>query len=87
MIDYIDSLGETKDFTALETYNCYWKVFIAPQDLHKTSFVCHLGMHQYTRIPFGLKNVPATYQHALYMVLTKFKWKNCLVYMDDVIIY
>lgn len=35
----------------------------------------------------GLTNAPATYQCALDMVLTKFKWKTCLNYMNDVIIY
>lgn len=35
----------------------------------------------------GLSNTPATYQRALDMVLTRLKWKKCLVYMDSVIIY
>lgn len=38
-------------------------------------------------MPFGLRNAPATYQRALDMFLTKFKWKSFLFYMDDVIIY
>ena len=38
-------------------------------------------------MPFGLTNAPATFQRALDMILSQFKWKTCLVYIDDVIIY
>ena len=38
-------------------------------------------------MPFGLTNAPATFQRALDMVLSTFKWKTCLVYLDDFIIY
>lgn len=39
------------------------------------------------RIPVGLMNVPASFQHALDLILTKYKWKKCLVYINDVIVY
>ena len=38
-------------------------------------------------MPFGLTNAPASFQRALDFILTQFKWKSCLVYLDDVIIY
>ena len=38
-------------------------------------------------MPFGLTNAPATFQRALDIVLTKFKWKSCLVYIDDILIF
>lgn len=34
-----------------------------------------------------LEKAPATYKSALYMLLTKFKLKSFLFYIDDVIIY
>lgn len=37
--------------------------------------------------PFGLTNAPACFQRALDIILTKYKWKTCLVYLDDVIIF
>lgn len=39
------------------------------------------------QILFGLTNATPIFQRALGMVLTKLKWKTCLVYMDDDIIY
>lgn len=72
-MEYIDSLGDKKEFTTFDTYNGYWKVSIARQDRHKKSFICHNGTYQYVRMPFGLTNAPDTNQRALDMVLTKFK--------------
>ena len=38
-------------------------------------------------MPFGLTNAPATFQRALDTILSPFKWKTCLVYIDDIVIY
>jgi len=38
-------------------------------------------------MPFGLTNAPATFQHALDIILSGFKWQVCLVHLDDVIIF
>ena len=38
-------------------------------------------------MPFGLTNTPATFQRTLDIVLSQFKWKTCLVYLDDVIVF
>ena len=38
-------------------------------------------------MPFGLTNAPATFQRALDVILNRFKWKTCLVYIDDIIIF
>lgn len=38
-------------------------------------------------MPFGLTNAPATFQITLGIVLSRFKWQTCLVYLDDVNIF
>ncbi len=87
MDDCLDSLGEATIFTGLDAYSGYWQMNVAKKDRHKTAFTCHAGTFQCVRMPFGLTNAPATFQRGLDMVLSKFKWKTCLVYLDDVIIY
>ena len=87
MDECIDSLGEATIFTTLDAYSGYWQMPVRESDRHKTAFVCHAGTYQYTRMPFGLTNAPASFQRALDFILTKYKWKTCLVYLDDVIIY
>ena len=38
-------------------------------------------------MPFGLTNAPATSLCALDIILSGLKWRICLVYLDDVIIF
>ena len=87
MDDCLDSLGDATIFTGLDAYSGYWQMNVAKKDRHKTAFTCHAGTYQCVRMPFGLTNAPATFQRGLDMVLSKYKWKTCLVYLDDVIIF
>lgn len=36
---------------------------------------------------FGLTNGPVTFQRALDLILTKFKWKAFIIFLDDIIIF
>ena len=87
MDDCIDSLGEAAVFTTLDANSGYWQLPLAAQDKDKTTFTSHCGAFRYTRMPFGLRNAPATFQRALDIILTGVRWKTCLVYLDDVIIF
>jgi hypothetical protein len=40
-------------------------ISIVPEDQHKTAFICPWGTFSYRKLPFGLKNVGATFQHAM----------------------
>ena len=55
-------------------------------DKEKTAFRSHVGLKQYTRMPFGLKNGPAVFQRTMDKVLGKHKWCIALVYIDDLIV-
>ena len=87
MDECIDSLGEANIFSTLDCNAGYWQVPVRKSDRHKTTFTCHAGTFQYIRMPFGLTNAPATFQRALDILLARFKWKHCLIYLDDVIIH
>ena len=87
MDECIDSLGDAKIFSTLDCNAGYWQILLREEDREKTTFTCHAGTYQYIRMPFGLTNAPATFQRTLDILLSKFKWQSCLVYLDDVIIY
>lgn len=87
MDECIDSLGDATVFTTLDCNSGYWQIPVAKKDRDKTAFVCHAGLYRYKRMPFGLTNAPATFQRTLDILLSPFRWKSCLVYLDDVIIY
>ena len=87
MDDCIDSLGDAVVFTTLDCNSEYWEVPVAPEDQDKTTFTTHCGTFRYTRMPFALKNAPATFQQALDIILSGARWQICLVYLDDVIVF
>ncbi|RDX78334.1 hypothetical protein CR513_41405, partial [Mucuna pruriens] len=43
----------------------YMQIHIAPEDQHKTTFTCSFGTFAYTCMPFGLCNVPSTFQRCM----------------------
>ena len=85
--DCIDSLGEAKWFSTLDANCGYWQIEMDENDKPKTAFTAHCGTYRYTRMPFGLKNAPATFQRALDLILAGYRWQSCIVYIDDVIVF
>ena len=74
MDECIDSLGDSNYFTTLDCNSGYWQVEIAEEDCDKTTFASHSGLYRFLRVPFGLKNAPATFQRAVDIILSRVKW-------------
>jgi RNase H-like domain found in reverse transcriptase/Reverse transcriptase (RNA-dependent DNA polymerase) len=87
MDECIDSLAEAVVFTTLDCNSGYWQIPVHPEDRDKTTFTSHYGIYRFLRLPFGLRNSPATFQRAIYIILSGVKWKTCLDYLDDVIVF
>ena len=60
---------------------------MAPDDVHKTAFSTPYGHYQFTRMLFGLKNAPATFQRLMNSVLSGLQGTELFVYLDDIVIY
>ena len=58
---------------------------MASKDMEKTAFVTILGTFCYKVMPFGLKNVGATYQRAMVTLFHDMMHKEIEVYVDDMI--
>lgn len=55
-------------------------------DKDKTALATHLGTYEYTRMPFCIKNAPATFHRALDNILSGVWWQACLIYLDGIIL-
>jgi Reverse transcriptase (RNA-dependent DNA polymerase) len=73
MDECIDSLGEAVVFTTLDCNSGYWQIPVEPADREKTAFTSHLGIYQFRRLPFGLRNAPSTFQRAIDIILSGIK--------------
>ncbi|GJV64622.1 reverse transcriptase domain-containing protein [Tanacetum coccineum] len=59
---------------------------MAEEDEEKTAFITSQGIFCYTKMPFGLKNVGATYQRLVDRAFQKQIGRNLEVYVDDLVI-
>ena len=48
-----------------------------------TAFICHRGLYQFHRMPFGLTNVPATFQRLMEGLFAG--WDFVFIYLDDIL--
>jgi len=85
--DIFDKLSGNSWFSTLDLKNGYWQIKIRPEDKEKTAFSIGKGLWQFTVMPFGLCNAPATFERLMEKVLLPLLNKDCLVYLDDVIIF
>lgn len=85
--EILDQLGHSKYFTTLDLTSGFHQIKIDPNDATKTAFSTPLGHFQFNRMPFGLKNAPATFQRMMDNVLSGLQGTRCFVYLDDIVVY
>ena len=86
--DAIDALSGSKYYTTVDLLSRFWQTPMEESSKQYTAFtVGTLGFFQCERMPFGLCNVPATFQHLMTNCLGELNYSTCLVYLDDVAIY
>lgn len=74
-------------YSTLDLASGYWQVEVAPEDQEKTAFLTAVVLYQFTRMPFGLCNAPATFQRLMQRCLGSSVHDYLLIYLDDVIVY
>jgi len=83
----LDQLSGNTWFSTIDLKSGYWQIKINSKDREKTAFSIGNGLWQFTVMPFGLCNAPATFQRLMEKVLHGLLSKICLVYLDDIIIF
>ena len=87
--EVLRDLSSAKIFSVLDLKNGYWQVPMDDNSKRLTAFTTPDGAtFQFRRMPFGLKNAPATFQNMMTQeVLPGYLRQFAVVYLDDVIIY
>ena len=84
--DILDTAGGAKYFSTLDLASGYWQVELDQSAREKSAFTTHRGLFEFTRMPFGLCNAPATFQRLMQVILTGLEGKSCFVYLDDILV-
>ena len=79
----IDWLSSKKIYSVFDLKDGFFQVELAVESRPLTAVRTVLGLFQYTRLPMGLKNSPATFQRVVNEVLGDLKGQNVWCYMDD----
>lgn len=85
--DILDNLGRSCYFTTLDLKSGFHQIELDEDSRQKTAFSTDLGHFEFLRMPFGLKNAPATFQRAMNYILGDLIGTVCYVYLDDIIIF
>lgn len=59
--EILDRLANSVIFSKIDLRSGYHQVAIEPGHEHRTAFQSRYGLYEYTVLPFGLCNAPATF--------------------------
>ena len=82
----VDSAASNTMYSFMDGFSGYNQIMMAVINKLKTSFTTEWGIYCYTVMPFGLKNVGATYQIMATTLLHDMIHKEIEVYVDDMMV-
>jgi hypothetical protein len=85
--DIFDQLSDSRYFSKLDFKSGYFQVPLAPLDRPKTACSTCDNHYQFTVLPQGVRNGPATFQRIVNQSLGSTRWKYCTTYVDGVLIF
>lgn len=83
--EQVEQLGNAKFISTIDLTKGYYQVPLAPEDRSKSAFVTPMGKFEFTRMPFGLKGAPTTFQRLMDKVLSPCH-QYASSFIDDIVI-
>ena len=86
--EVLESMVGTTHFSTMDFKSRFWQVKMVPKSQQYTAFTLgNLGFYEFTCMPFGLCNVPATSRHLMQNMLGELNLTYCVIYLVDVIVF
>ena len=83
----VDKLNGMIFFSNGDIDRAFWQVGVKESDKCKHAFAVDGRLYEGNVMAFGSQNAPATFQGLINTVLTGLTWKQCLAYIDDILIF
>ena len=74
-------------FSSLDLVSGYNQFGMRRTDVEKTAFSTPEGLFEFTRMPMGLSNAPATFQRAMNHIFAGMINRRIMVFIDDILVY
>ena len=82
------NLSKAKYITTMDILKGFHQIPIAPESRQFLRIILHLGVFEYCRMPFGIKNAPSHFQRMMDNIYGNYIRQGwMMVYIDDILIY
>ena len=85
--DALDIISDATIFSVCDLLSGFWQIKLSEESKHKSAFVCHRGVFEFERLPFGLRNAPICFQNTMERALRGINHLHALCYIDDVLCF
>jgi len=75
-----------KYFSSLDLNSGYYQIEMASESRKYTAFITTDGLYEFKRMPFGLKNAPATFNRLMAEIQKRVQKGDMIHYMDDILV-
>jgi len=84
--DILDQLGRAKYFSCLDLMSGFYQIELEESSRDITSFSTNSGSYRFTRLPYGLKVAPNSFQRMMTFAFAGLAPAQAFLYMDDLIV-
>lgn len=82
--ELVDSIGQAKFITKIDMQKGYYQIGLTENAKNISAFITPFGLYNYTVMPFGMCNAPATFQRAINYTIQGLEGVKS--YLDDLLV-
>ncbi|MBW0515324.1 hypothetical protein O181_055039 [Austropuccinia psidii MF-1] len=84
----LSKLAKAKCINKMDFMKGFHQNAVKPKYMKLLRIICHMGIYEYIRMPFGIKNAPAHFQRMIDTIFQEEILEGWMVvYVDEIIIY